>query len=286
LLEPATIQLEPLVRAALLEDLGGVGDRTTDAIIPPDASAEAAIVARQAGTIAGLACARLAFALLDPASAFEPRTSDGCEVRAGQTVATVRGSARALLTGERTSLNFLSMMSGIASATHHLVALIEGQRARITCTRKTTPGLRLLQKYAVRAGGGVNHRFGLDDAVLVKDNHIALAGGISLAIERVRASAGHLVKIEVEVDTLEQLREALGTNIDAVLLDNMTPPELTQAVAIVDSKVITEASGGIDADTIVSVARTGVDFISVGWLTHSAPSLDIGLDLPREGQRC
>lgn len=266
------------MRAALLEDLGGLGDLTTDAIVLDGTLAEASFVARASGVIAGLECARLAFTMLDPAATFERRVVDGARVSDGETVATVRGSARALLTGERTALNFLCHLSGIASATGQLIGLIEGERARITCTRKTTPGLRILEKYAVRAGGGVNHRFGLDDAVLVKDNHIAFAGGITPAIARVRASVGHLVKIEVEVDTLEQMREALSAKIDAVLLDNMTPPQLTQAVAMSERKLITEASGGIDARTVLLVARSGVDLISIGWLTHSAPSLDIALD--------
>lgn len=278
LLEPSPVQLEPLVRAALLEDLGGLGDLTTDAIVLDGTLAEASFVARASGIIAGLECARLAFTMLDPAATFERRVVDGARVSGGETVATVRGSARALLTGERTALNFLCHLSGIASATGQLIGLIEGERARITCTRKTTPGLRILEKYAVRAGGGVNHRFGLDDAVLVKDNHIAFAGGITPAVARVRASVGHLVKIEVEVDTLEQMREALSAKIDAVLLDNMTPPQLTQAVAMAERKLITEASGGIDARTVLLVARSGVDLISIGWLTHSAPSLDIALD--------
>lgn len=278
LLEPSAVQLEPLVRAALLEDLGGLGDLTTDAIVPEGALAEACIVARASGVIAGLECARLTFALLDPTASFERRVIDGARVFTGDTLATVRGSARALLTGERTALNFVCHMSGIASATGHLIGLIQGEHARITCTRKTTPGLRVLEKYAVRAGGGVNHRFGLDDAVLIKDNHIAFAGGIVPAVARVRARVGHLVKVEVEVDTLEQLREALSTNIDAILLDNMTPLQLREAVNVAEGKLITEASGSIDAHSVLSVARSGVDLISVGWLTHSAPSLDIALD--------
>ncbi|MBC5829583.1 MAG: carboxylating nicotinate-nucleotide diphosphorylase [Candidatus Eremiobacteraeota bacterium] len=277
--EPIAVQLEPLVRLALLEDLGRAGDLTTEAIVPAQARAQAAVVAREAGVIAGLECARLAFALLDLHCDFEARVSDGAPVLAGATVATIRGSARALLTGERTALNFLCRLSGIATATHHLVGLIKHETARITCTRKTTPGLRMLEKYAVSAGGGMNHRFGLDDAVLIKDNHIALAGGIVPAVERVRERVGHLVKIELEVDTLQQLREALSTQIDAVLLDNMTPAELSQAVQTVGGKLITEASGGIDARNLLPIARTGVDLISVGWLTHSAPSLDIALDI-------
>ncbi len=277
--EPLPVQLEPLVRTALLEDLGGAGDVTTNAILSPDVQGEASIVARQAGVIAGLECARLAFALLDPQLYFEPRVVDGSEVAGGETVAYIRGSARAVLSGERTALNFLCRMSGIASATRRFVALIKDEHARITCTRKTTPGLRLLEKYAVHAGGGTNHRFGLYDAVLIKDNHIAFAGGITPAVARVRCGIGHLMKVEVEVDTLAQLREVLATQVDAVLLDNMTPAELTQAVEMVDGRFLTEASGGVDLQTVLPVARSGVDYISVGWLTHSAPSLDIALDV-------
>ncbi len=267
------------MRTALLEDLGRAGDLTTNAIVPQDAPGAASVVAREPGTIAGLDCARLTFELLDPSCSFEVWVADGSRVAAGATVATIRGSARALLTGERTALNFLCRLSGIASATQQLVGLINGQHARITCTRKTTPGLRILEKYAVRAGGGMNHRFGLDDAVLIKDNHVALAGGITPAIARVRANVGHLVKIEVEVDTLEQLREAIATNVDAVLLDNMTTQQLGEAVRVSAGRLITEASGRINAQTVIPVAQSGVDLISVGWLTHSAPSLDLALDI-------
>ena len=189
------------------------------------------------------------------------------------------GRARMLLSGERVALNVLCRLSGIASATAQLVAAVEGHGAAITCTRKTTPGLRALEKAAVRAGGGANHRFGLDDAVLIKDNHIALAGGVVAAVERARRSVGHLVKIEVEVDTLEQLAEAMSVSPDAVLLDNMIPAQLKQAVGAVDGRAITEASGRITLETAASVAATGVDLISVGWLTHSAKSLDLALDI-------
>jgi nicotinate-nucleotide pyrophosphorylase (carboxylating) len=272
------IMLEPLVRAALLEDLGRAGDLTTDAIVPNEQRTTTVLVARQPGVIAGLDLAALAFRLLDPDVTISVQRADGSAVTAGDVVATVSGPARAILTGERTALNFLSRLSGIATATRAIVDAIDGHRAKIVCTRKTTPGLRAVEKYAVRAGGGSNHRFGLDDAVLIKDNHIAVAGGIRPAIERVRSNVGHLIKIEIEVDTLAQLEEALGLAPDAVLLDNMTSDELRRAVAMVAGRAITEASGRITAATAPAVAATGVDLISIGWLTHSAPILDIGLD--------
>lgn len=204
--------------------------------------------------------------------------ADGSNVAQGEIIASVAGPARAILTAERTALNFLSRLSGIATATSSIVNAVRGYNARIVCTRKTTPGLRTLEKYAVRAGGGSNHRFGLDDAILIKDNHIAMAGGIRPAIERARASVGHLVKIEVEVDTLAQLEESLALTPDAVLLDNMSVEELRRAVAMVAGRAVTEASGRITSDTAPAIAATGVDLISIGWLTHSAPILDIGLD--------
>lgn len=270
--------LEPLVRAALLEDLGRAGDLTTDAIVPNEQRTTTVLAARQPGVVAGLDLAALAFRLLDPDVTISVQRADGSAVVAGDVVATVSGPARAILTGERTALNFLSRLSGIATATRAIVDAIDGHRAKIVCTRKTTPGLRAVEKYAVRAGGGSNHRFGLDDAVLIKDNHIAVAGGIRPAIEHVRSNVGHLVKIEIEVDTLAQLEEALGLAPDAVLLDNMTLDELRRAVAMVAGRAITEASGRITAATAPAVAATGVDLISIGWLTHSAPILDIGLD--------
>lgn len=272
------IMLEPLVRAALLEDLGRAGDLTTDAIVPREQQATTVLAARQRGVVAGLDLATLAFKLIDQDVEIAVERADGSVVAAGDVVATVSGPARAILSGERTALNFLSRLSGIATATRAIVDAVEGHKAKIVCTRKTTPGLRAIEKYAVRAGGGSNHRFGLDDAVLIKDNHIAVAGGIRPAIERVRASVGHLVKIEIEVDTLAQLEEALDLAPDAVLLDNMTADELRRAVATVSGRAITEASGRITATTAPSVAATGVDLISIGWLTHSAPILDIGLD--------
>ncbi len=277
---PSRLAIEPLIRAALLEDLAHGNDLTTDAIVPADLLANAAIVAREDGVIAGLDAALLAFELLDPGSLeVRVRIDDGCAVTRGTTVADMRGRARTLLTGERTMLNLLSHLSGIASATHRLVDAVRGTRAHIVDTRKTTPGLRALEKYAVRCGGGSNHRFGLDDAVLVKDNHLALAGSIHEAVERARSLAGHMVKVEVEVDTLEQLRQALNERIDAVLLDNMTPAMLAQAVEMVGGRILTEASGGIRPETVRAVAESGVDLISVGWLTHGAPSLDLGLDI-------
>jgi nicotinate-nucleotide pyrophosphorylase (carboxylating) len=278
LLPISPIMIEPLVRAALLEDLGRAGDLTTDAIVPVDLVATTVLTAREAGVVAGLALATLAFRLVEPAIEVTTRCPDGGDVSPGQVIATIRGPARGILTAERTALNFLNHLSGIATATKSMVVAVRPHRARIVCTRKTMPGLRLVEKYAVRAGGGSNHRFGLDDAVLIKDNHVAIAGGIRAAVERARMGVGHLVKIEVEVDTLAQLDEALGLQVDAVLLDNMTLDDLRQAVAMVGDRAITEASGRITPATAASVAATGVDLISVGWLTHSAPVLDIGLD--------
>lgn len=270
--------IEPLVRAALVEDLGRAGDLTTDAIIPAEATAEVAIVSREPGVIAGLTCAGLAWQLVDPRIALTIETPDGSRVEPGTTVARVAGPTRGLLTGERVALNFLGHLSGVATGTATIADAIAHTRARVTDTRKTIPGLRTLQKYAVLAGGGANHRFGLDDAVLIKDNHIAAAGGIRPAVERARANVGHLVKIEVEVDTLDQLAELLETGADAVLLDNMGPDVLAEAVALVDGRMITEASGRITPATAVPIAEAGVDLISVGWLTHSARVLDVGLD--------
>ncbi|MGF7005820.1 carboxylating nicotinate-nucleotide diphosphorylase [Aminobacter sp. BE322] len=272
------IMLEPLVRAALLEDLGRAGDITTDAIVPADLQANLVLAARQPGVVAGLDLAVLAFGLIDPTIVIAISKPDGSRVAPGEVIATLTGPARGLLTGERVALNFLSHLSGIATATAGIVDAVAGHKARIVCTRKTTPGLRALEKYAVRCGGGSNHRFGLDDAVLIKDNHIAIAGGVRPAIERARANVGHLVKIEVEVDTLGQLDEALALGVDAVLLDNMSPEMLTEAVRMVGGRAITEASGRVNPATAPAIAASGVDLISVGWLTHSAPILDIGLD--------
>ena len=272
------IMTEALVRAALLEDLGRAGDLTTDAIVPADAVARVALVARQPGVVAGLDIALQAFRLVDAGIEARVERPDGSLLAPGDVIATLAGPARGLLTGERVALNFLCHLSGIASATADIVAAVRGTSARICCTRKTMPGLRAVQKYAVRVGGGSNHRFGLDDAVLIKDNHVALASGIRPALERARAHVGHLVKIELEVDSLAQLEEALALGVDAVLLDNMAPPVLRQAVAMVNRRAVTEASGRITPQTAPAVAATGVDLISIGWLTHSATVLDIGLD--------
>jgi nicotinate-nucleotide pyrophosphorylase (carboxylating) len=274
----ATIMIEPLVRAALLEDLGRAGDITSNAIVGEEARARVAIVARQPGVVAGLDLALLAFRLVEPSIAADVARRDGSRVEPGETIAILAGPARGLLTAERTALNFLCHLSGIATATASVVAAVQGTRARITCTRKTLPGLRAVQKHAVRIGGGSSHRFGLDDAVLIKDNHIAAVGGIGPAVERTRAAVGHLVKVEVEVDTLAQLDEALAVGVDAVLLDNMQLGELRDAVAAVGGRAITEASGGITPESAPAVAATGVDLISIGWLTHSVAALDIGLD--------
>jgi nicotinate-nucleotide pyrophosphorylase (carboxylating) len=271
--------VEPIVRAALLEDLGRAGDITTDAIVPEDAEIEAVIAARQPGVVAGLDAALLAFELLDPGLRIERLRPDGARVARGETVARIAGRARPVLAAERTALNFLCRMSGVATATRALADAIAGTKAKIVCTRKTTPLLRTLEKEAVRLGGGANHRFGLDDAMLIKDNHIALAGGVRPALERARHHAGHLVKIEIEVDTLDQLAEALEVGIDGVLLDNMTPETLRRAVAMVDGRAVTEASGRINPETAAAVAAAGVDLISSGWITHSAPILDLGLDI-------
>jgi nicotinate-nucleotide pyrophosphorylase (carboxylating) len=272
------IMVEPLVRAALLEDLGRAGDITTDAIVPAAQQAKTALVARQPGVLAGIDLAATAFRLIDSAITVDVALPDGSRLSPGDVIATVRGPARGLLTGERTALNFLCHLSGIASATASVVDAIRGHRAQIVCTRKTMPGMRAVQKYAVRVGGGGNHRFGLDDAVLIKDNHVAIAGGIQPAVERARAGVGHMVKIELEVDTLAQLEEAMALGVDAVLLDNMGPDMLREAVGMVAGRAITEASGRITPTTAPAVAATGVDLISIGWLTHSVAVLDIGLD--------
>jgi nicotinate-nucleotide pyrophosphorylase (carboxylating) len=278
---PSPFLVERAVRAALEEDLGTAGDITTDAIIAADAQSEVEIVARNAGVIAGLDVAEAAFRALDGNVQFTRLIPDAAKVDPGASVARVAGKTRALLSAERVALNFLSRLSGIATLTAAYVAAVEGTGARIVRTRKTTPCLRALETYAVRAGGGVNHRFGLFDAVLVKDNHIAAAAGIAEALGRVRARIGHLVKIEVEVDTLDQLREALTFKIDAVLLDNMDTATLTQAVALVGGRVPVEASGGVTLETVREIALTGVDLISVGALTHSAKSLDLALEWQR-----
>jgi nicotinate-nucleotide pyrophosphorylase (carboxylating) len=280
-LELPPLLVEQAVAAALDEDLGQAGDITTDAIIPPDAIGKAEIVARKEGVVAGLDLAEAAFRILDPDVTFTRVVGDGKKVAAGGVIAKVEGLTRALLTGERTALNFLNRLSGIATLTTSFVAAVKGTKARIACTRKTTPNLRAFEKYAVRAGGGVNHRFGLYDAVLVKDNHIAAAGGIFNALDMLRPHIGHLVKIEVEVETLSQLEEALRHPIDAVLLDNMDVGTMKKAVEMVNGRVVTEASGGVTLETVGEIAKTGVDVISVGALTHAPRSLDSSLEWVR-----
>jgi len=277
------------VEMALAEDLGLVGDITTDATIPADAVARGVFAARTGGVVSGLDVARATFAALDPGVRFEAQVADGAQVGTNTVIASVSGPARAILTGERVALNFMGRMSGIASLTRRYVDAAAGTGAAIADTRKTTPGLRAFEKYAVRCGGGVNHRIGLFDAVLIKDNHIVAAGGLELAMRAARARAGHLVKIEIEVDTLDQLDRVLAmartAPVDAVLLDNMTPDQLRAAVARVaavrastGTRIVTEASGGVSLATVRAIAESGVDVISVGALTHSAPVLDLGLD--------
>ncbi|MBU1865209.1 MAG: carboxylating nicotinate-nucleotide diphosphorylase [Actinobacteria bacterium] len=276
---PLPLLYLPIVEAALREDLGRAGDQTTDAVIPADATATAAVVAREAGTIAGLGIACSAFGLLDDRVQVDILVADGTAVEAGTVVAAIRGPARAILSAERVALNLLGRLSGIATLTARITSAVEGTGAAIACTRKTTPGLRLLEKYAVRAGGGVNHRFGLDDAVLIKDNHVAVAGGVTAAVGAARCSVGHLVKIEIEIGTLDQLAEALEAGADAVLLDNMGPDDLRRAVEMNGGRVPLEASGGITPANVRRIAETGVDVISMGWLTHSVESLDVALDI-------
>lgn len=266
------------VAAALAEDLGLAGDITTNATVPVDAVADAVISTRQDGIVSGLQFAEAAFRALDANAIFEIRHGDGSAVKAGDVIARVSGNARALLTAERVALNYMGRLSGIATLTRRYVDAVRGTTAKIADTRKTTPGLRAFEKYAVRCGGGQNHRTGLFDAVLIKDNHIVAAGGVNRAIEAARASAGHMVKIEVEVDTLDQLDEVLGYDVDAVLLDNMTPAQLKAAVKRVAGRCLTEASGGVNLEMVRAIADSGVDMISVGALTHSARALDLGLD--------
>jgi nicotinate-nucleotide pyrophosphorylase (carboxylating) len=273
------LQYEPVVKAALAEDLGRRGDITTDALVPSDQCNRGKIVCRESGVVAGLDAAALVFWLLDPETAVKPHAADGTAVATNQTVMSIDGTTRSILTGERTALNFLGRLSGVATLTHVFVDAVRGSSTRIVCTRKTTPGLRVLEKYAVRCGGGSNHRFGLDDAVLIKDNHLLAAGGVAPALARVRDELGHTIKVEIEVDTLDQLEEALAFGVDAVLLDNMTEDGLRRAVAMVAGRAVTEASGGVTLENVAGVAATGVDLISVGALTHSATSLDLSLEL-------
>jgi len=270
---------EPIVHSALLEDLGRAGDLTTDAVVPPGATCVGRIVARRDGRVAGLAIAAAVFRALDAGLEIDVCVDDGADVSSGEVLLRVSGRARAVLSAERSALNLLGRLSGVATLTRAYVDAVAGSRARIVCTRKTTPGLRALEKYAVRCGGGANHRFGLDDAVLVKDNHIAIAGGVREAVERARSAVGHMVVIEVEVDTLDQLEELLELRADAVLLDNMDLETLRRAVAMVAGRMVTEASGGLALDRVGLVAATGVDLISVGALTHSAPALDVSLEV-------
>jgi len=274
------LEIDAVVTLALTEDLGRAGDVTSIATIPENAQARAVVVAREAGVISGLPLAAAAFAKLAPETAISAERRDGASVAEKTTLMTLEGPARAVLAAERVALNLLGHLSGVATATQEFVRRVEGTRTRICCTRKTTPGLRALEKYAVRCGGGFNHRFGLDDAMLVKDNHIAVAGGIRAVLERARASAGHLVKIEIEVDTLDQLREVIAVGLaDAALLDNMDAATLRQAVEMVGGRFPLEASGGITLESIAEIAKTGVDYASSGWITHSAPNLDVALDI-------
>lgn len=271
--------VDEAVRAALLEDLGRAGDITTMATIPADAMASAVIAARKPGTLSGLALAAAAFRQMSADVVFETLRADGEQLAAGDIAARLSGPAAAILSAERVALNFLGHLSGIATATRALADAIAHTPARITCTRKTMPGLRALEKYAVRCGGGSNHRYGLDDAILIKDNHISVAGGVAEAVSRARAFAGHTVKIEAEVDTLDQLREALDAAPDIVMLDNMPPDMLREAVAINQGRAVLEASGTVTLENVAEIAETGVEFISSGWITHSAPVLDLGLDI-------
>ena len=272
------VVIEPLVRLALSEDLGRGGDITTDAVIPASTRMRAVIDAREPGIAAGYDAARLALRLIDPAAVWTTLTEEGVAFAKGADLVRIEGSARSILMAERVMLNFIGPLSGVATLTSRFVAETAGTQARVTCTRKTTPGFRALEKRAVRLGGGVNHRLGLDDAILIKDNHIAAAGGVAAALKRARAAVGHLRAIEIEVDSLDQLREALPLSPDAVLLDNMSTDMLREAVRIVGGKAKTEASGGVRLETVKAIAATGVDFISAGALTHSAVNLDVGLD--------
>lgn len=271
--------LEPLVRAALHEDLGQNGDITTRAVIPASARSSARLNARQAGVVSGMQIARIAFHLVDPTLEVQLLVDDGAPCAPNDTLMTIQGSAAAILSAERVALNFAGRLSGIASLTAGFVAETKGTNTRITCTRKTTPGLRMVEKQAVLHGGGSNHRFGLSDAILIKDNHIAAAGGIEAVLSAAKSSVSHMMKVEIEVDTLEQLQEVLEVGgADVVLLDNMSTPDLTRAVEMAKGQLVTEASGNMKLDRIAEVAATGVDYISSGALTHSAQTLDLGLD--------
>ncbi|HUO99512.1 MAG TPA: carboxylating nicotinate-nucleotide diphosphorylase [Rhizomicrobium sp.] len=275
---PPFLLIEPIVRRALDEDLGRAGDITSDLVLPAGQRATARLVARKPGTIAGLNAAEAAFHILDGSVKVTLELRDGSPVETGSTLLLVQGAARSILAAERVALNFVGRLSGVATSTRALVDAVKGTKARIVCTRKTTPGLRILEKYAVRCGGGVNHRFGLDDAVLIKDNHIVAAGGIKNAVERVYSGVGHMVKVEVEVDTLDDLKEALRLGVDTVLLDNMPIEQMKEAVKITAGRAALEASGNVTLQTVRAIAETGVDYISSGAITHSAASLDVALD--------
>ncbi|MGC6475752.1 MAG: carboxylating nicotinate-nucleotide diphosphorylase [Parvibaculales bacterium] len=273
-----SLLVEQAVETALAEDFGRAGDITSQLVVPETAQAKGVIAARQDGVLAGLGLAMQAFQKCDPLIELKAVKQDGQKLTAGDAVLEIQGNGRAVLAAERVALNYLGHLSGIASLTHAYVAAIKGTQARITCTRKTTPNLRALEKYAVRCGGGVNHRFGLDDGVLIKDNHIAVAGGVTAAVQAALAGAGHMIRVEIEVDTLAQLDEALAAGAQAVLLDNMPPETLREAIAMINGRAVAEASGNVSLDTVKEIAETGVDYISVGRLTHSAPCLDLGLD--------
>ena len=274
------LEIEQAVRRALDEDLGRAGDITSAATIPAGKKAKARLVARKAGVLAGLACAAQSFRALDASVLFRTRMRDGAKLAANAAIAEIEGPAVAILSGERVALNFVGHLSGIATLTAAYVAKLAHTGAKITDTRKTLPGLRALEKYAVRCGGGANHRFGLDDAVLIKDNHIAVAGSVAAALQAARAAVGHLVKVEIEVDSLDQLAQVLNTGgADAVLFDNMDAATLKRAVEMARGKLVTEASGGVTLETVARIAETGVEVISVGALTHSAPALDVALDI-------
>lgn len=279
----ADVMLEPLVRQTLQEDLGRAGDLTSNLIIPAESRASLRMVAREAGVLAGIDLARLAFSLMDARIGFTPLSRDGTRLQPGDVLATVEGPARAILSAERTALNFLGHLSGVATATARIADAIRPYGTRVTCTRKTLPGLRMVQKYAVRVGGGSNHRYGLDDAILIKDNHVAVAGGVKAAVQRARQAAGHMVSIELEVDTLDQLKEGLDAGANIILLDNMSPETLREAVSIVDGRAVTEASGRVTPEAAAAIAQSGVDYIAVGAITHSVAVLDIGLDIVMDG---
>ena len=270
--------IEKIIKNALYEDLGQNGDITSNSIIDPEVKNNFSLISRSNGVISGLFIANLTFGLIDKNLEFSTNLSDGSKVKKGDVIATIKGSTRSILSGERTALNFLSHLSGIASATSHMVELISSTKVKIVSTRKTTPNLRFLEKNAVKDGGGVNHRFGLYDGILIKDNHIAVSGSIKESISKAKKNSGHMVKIEIEVDTLSQYKEAIETNVDAILLDNFSLQNLREAVNLNINNITLEASGKINRDNIYDIAKTGINLISSGWLTHSSPALDIGLD--------